>query len=116
MVVTALVMVAVHGSRLGRMLRGLSDSPVAVATMGLSTNVTRVIVFCISAFFAGIGGILYGGVGPFRDHRATPTSPSFYSLVLLAVLALAPFAEPWYAIVIGIASVIPAYLTGAHTP
>ena len=39
---TALVMVAIHRSRLGRVLRGLSDSPVAVATMGLSTNMTRV--------------------------------------------------------------------------
>ena len=111
---TAVFMVAVHSSRLGRILRGLSDAPVAVATMGLSTNVTRVLVFCISAFFAGIGGILYGS----SIHFATSGDANytaFYSLVLLAILALAPFGEPWYAIVIGITSVIPAYLTGAHT-
>ena len=112
--VTALVMVAVHASRLGRILRGLADAPVAVATMGLSTNVTRVIVFCISAFFAGIGGILYGSSVHFATSGDTNYS-AFYSLVLLAILALAPFGEPWYAIVIGITSVIPAYITGAHT-
>ena len=40
MVITALIMVAIHEGRLGRVLRALSDSPVAVATMGLSTNTT----------------------------------------------------------------------------
>jgi ABC-type branched-subunit amino acid transport system ATPase component len=111
---TSVFMIAVHASRLGRILRGLSDAPIAVATMGLSTNVTRVLVFCISAFFAGIGGILYGGSIHFAVSGDTNYT-AFYSLVLLAILALAPFGEPWYAIVIGITSVIPAYLTGAHT-
>ena len=112
--VIAVFIVAVHESRLGRILRGLADAPVAVATMGLSTNVTRVIVFCISAFFAGIGGILYGSSVHFATSGDTNYT-AFYSLVLLAILALAPFGEPWYAIVIGITSVIPAYITGAHT-
>ena len=40
---------------------------------------------------------------------------SFYSVVLLAVLALAPFAEPWYAVFAGLTAVIPAYLTGGNT-
>jgi ABC-type branched-subunit amino acid transport system ATPase component/branched-subunit amino acid ABC-type transport system permease component len=113
-VVTAGFMVALHGSRLGRILRGLADAPVAIVTMGLSTNTTRVIVFCVSAFFAGIGGILYGSSVHFAvssDNNYT----AFYSLVLLAILALAPFGEPWYALVIGITSVIPAYLTAADT-
>src|SRR6202008_4854855 len=61
-VVTAVVMVLIHEGRLGRILRGLGDSPVAVSTLGLSTNTTRVIVFCISAFFAAISGVLYGGL------------------------------------------------------
>ncbi|HSS10381.1 MAG TPA: ABC transporter permease, partial [Acidimicrobiales bacterium] len=38
---TALLMVAIHRSRLGRILRGMAESPVAVVTMGLSTNTTR---------------------------------------------------------------------------
>ena len=66
-------------------------------TMGLTTNTTRVIVFCISAFLAGIGGILYGGAVNFATTSDVHFG-SFQSLVLLAVLALAPFAEPWYAL------------------
>ena len=39
----------------------------------------------------------------------------FFSLVLLAILAIAPFAEPWYALVPAAAAVIPGYITGSHT-
>jgi ABC-type branched-subunit amino acid transport system ATPase component/branched-subunit amino acid ABC-type transport system permease component len=113
MVVTALVMVAIHQSRLGRMLRGLSDSPLAVGAMGLSTNTTRVIVFCVSAFFAAIAGVTYGA----SIHFAVSTDThwdSFYSLTLLALLALSPLAEPWYAIFGLVAAVIPGYISSAN--
>jgi ABC-type branched-subunit amino acid transport system ATPase component/ABC-type branched-subunit amino acid transport system permease subunit len=114
-VIVSLLVVAVIRSRLGRVLRGLSEAPVAVAQMGLSTIRTRVIIFCISAFLAGVGGALYGA----SIHFATSADShytSFYSLVLLAILALAPFAEPWYAVFMGIVSVIPAYLTSPDVP
>jgi ABC-type branched-subunit amino acid transport system ATPase component/branched-subunit amino acid ABC-type transport system permease component len=112
-VLIAGLIVAIHESRLGRILRGLADAPVAMATLGLSTNVTRVIVFCISAFLAGIGGILYGSSAHFAISSDSNYT-SFYSLVLLAVLALAPFGEPWFAVVIGVTAVIPGYITGGH--
>ncbi len=114
-VITAVAMVAVHEARIGRLLRGLADSPVAMGTLGLSTNTTRVIVFCVSAFFAAMSGALYGS----SVHFATTADAhftSFNSLILLALLALAPFAEPWYALFALIAAVIPSYLTGGNTP
>jgi ABC-type branched-subunit amino acid transport system ATPase component/branched-subunit amino acid ABC-type transport system permease component len=113
-VATGIIMILIHKGRLGRILRGLGDSPVAVSTLGLSTNVTRLIVFCISAFFAAIAGVLYGGLVNFatsNDHYYQ----SFTSITLLAVLALAPFREPWYAVFGGLVAVIPGYLTGANT-
>jgi ABC-type branched-subunit amino acid transport system ATPase component len=113
-VIVSLVVVVIRRARIGRMLQGMSESPTAVATMGLSTNTTRVIVFCISSFLAGVSGILYAA----SVHFATTSDShftSFYSLILLAVLALAPFAEPWYAIFALIAAVIPGYLTGENT-
>ena len=113
--VVSILVVLIIGSRLGRMLRGMSESAVAVTTMGLSIRTTRVMVFCLSAFFAGVGGILYGGSVNFASTSDTHYS-SFQSLVLLAVLALAPFAEPWYAIFMGVAAVIPAYWTSANAP
>jgi len=67
--VTACAAVAlVARSRLGRLLRGLSDSPVCLLTHGVNVNATRVIVFCISGFLAGITGALFaaqlGNVAP----------------------------------------------------
>jgi ABC-type branched-subunit amino acid transport system permease subunit len=55
-------------SRLGRLLRAMSDSPVCLLTHGLNVNATRVLVFCISGFLAGITGALFaaqlGNVAP----------------------------------------------------
>ena len=113
-VVAAIVIALIHRGRLGRILRGLGDSPLAVSTLGLSTNMTRVIVFCIAAFFSAIAGILYGGLVNFAT-ASDRYYQSFTSLILLAVLALAPFREPWYAVFAGLTAVIPGYLTGADT-
>ena len=113
-VAAALAMVAIHRSRLGRVLQAMSDSPTAATAMGLSTNMSKVIVFCMSAFMAGIAGVLLGVSRNFAVGN-DPFFNSFNSLLLLAMLALAPFAEPWYALVPAIASVIPAYVTGDNT-
>jgi ABC-type branched-subunit amino acid transport system ATPase component/branched-subunit amino acid ABC-type transport system permease component len=81
-------------SRLGRLLRGMADSPVALTTHGTSVVVTRVLVFCISAFLAAISGALYGGV----VHSVTSNDfDSFSSLTLLAILVLVTLGDPWYA-------------------
>src|SRR5262249_45026095 len=57
-VACAVFVIALNRSRLGRLLRGAADSPVALQTSGTSVNVTRVMVFCISAFMAAVGGAL----------------------------------------------------------
>src|SRR5262249_13187310 len=110
----SLLLLLIHKARLGRLLRGLSDSPTALSTAGLSVNVTRVLVFCISGFLAGIAGILYG-----VSVNAASTSDvhyqSFTSLVLICQLAIAPFAAPWYAFIAVVGAVIPGYLTGDNT-
>jgi ABC-type branched-subunit amino acid transport system ATPase component/branched-subunit amino acid ABC-type transport system permease component len=106
---------AIHRVRLGRMLRGMSEAPTAVSMLGLSTNVTKVIVFCIASYMAGLAGILYGCSVTVASAGDAYYS-SFTSLTLVAILALAPFAEPWYALVAGLTAVIPSYLTGADIP
>lgn len=110
-VLTSAVMVAIQRSRLGRILRGLAGSPTGVSAMGLNVDVARVTVFCISAFFAAVSGALVGVERNFASG-GDPFYGSFYSLILLAMLALAPFAEPWYALVLAGAVVLPAYLGG----
>jgi ABC-type branched-subunit amino acid transport system ATPase component/branched-subunit amino acid ABC-type transport system permease component len=107
----ALLLVLLHRSRLGRMLQGMSDSPTAVSAMGLSTTTTKLLVFCISAFIAALAGVLLGVTRSFAVG-SDPAFQPFYSLLLLAMLALAPFAEPWFALM-ALTGVIPVYIAGA---
>jgi branched-subunit amino acid ABC-type transport system permease component len=83
----AVLVLAVRRSRLGRILRALADSPAALDAHGVRTKVTRLSVFCLSAFIAAIGGALIGGA----THGAggDPSGPFSYfnSLALIAVLA-----------------------------
>lgn len=112
-VVVALIIELIRRCRLGRSLQGLGEAPVAATTLGLNANVTRIVVFCISGFLAGIGGILYGATVHTASSGDSHYS-SFYSLILLAILALAPVQDPWYAVIGIIAAVIPAYWTSSN--
>jgi ABC-type branched-subunit amino acid transport system ATPase component/branched-subunit amino acid ABC-type transport system permease component len=111
-VVIALAMVAVNRSRLGRLLRALADSPVGLATSGSSTNVTRVVVFCLSAFLAAIAGVL--GAGAFSAVGADSYQPVL-SLTLFTVVVIMIGGAPWYAFV-GAAGleILPSYLTSTN--
>jgi ABC-type branched-subunit amino acid transport system ATPase component/branched-subunit amino acid ABC-type transport system permease component len=111
-VAASLLVVWLVRSRLGRLLRGMADSPVALATHGTSVLVTRVLVFCVAAFLAGVSGALFGGV----VHTVTSSDfAAFSSLTLLALLVVIPGREPWYAFGAGFALVVlPSWIsTGA---
>jgi branched-subunit amino acid ABC-type transport system permease component len=87
----------VRRSRLGRLLRGLADSPTALAAHGANTTITRVFVFCISAFLAGIGGALLAGV---TQSGSEATYDFSVSLAMIAVLAFCwrlPILSPFIA-------------------
>jgi ABC-type branched-subunit amino acid transport system ATPase component/branched-subunit amino acid ABC-type transport system permease component len=113
-VLTGLIMIAIHEGRLGRLLRGLSDSPLAMGTFGLNTNVIKVIVFSVSTFFAALGGIFYGASFHFAAS-GDPRFMSLYSLVLLVILVIAPFREPWYVVPSAIGVAIPAFWTTTNS-
>src|ERR1700728_349627 len=53
-VLTVVIVQAILRGRMGRLLKGLSDSPVALETHGATVNVMKVLVFCISASMAAI--------------------------------------------------------------
>jgi ABC-type branched-subunit amino acid transport system ATPase component/branched-subunit amino acid ABC-type transport system permease component len=112
-VVAGLLVVWLVRSRLGRLLRGMADSPVALATHGTSVVVTRVLVFCVAAFLAAVSGALFGGV----VHTVTSTDfTAFSSLTLLALLVIMPGREPWYAFGAGFALVIiPSWISTGTT-
>jgi ABC-type branched-subunit amino acid transport system ATPase component/branched-subunit amino acid ABC-type transport system permease component len=107
LVATVIVFIIQRG-RLGRLLRALADSPIALETHGATPNVTRVLVFCISAFLAAIGGALFGAL----YHFGSGGQFSYLlSLQLLALLVIVVAGEPWYAVVSAAAFVIlPGYI------
>lgn len=112
------LIVVIRRSRLGRLLDGLADSPVALATHGANVNVTRVLVFCISSAMAGVAGaLLVGVVGSVSSTGASTTAlVSFNSLVWLAVLAFLGRSTIFTPVLAASALVIgPAYLNGANT-
>jgi len=110
--VTALVM-AINRSRLGRLLRALGDSPTGLATSGTSTNVTRLLVFCVSAALAAFGGILQGA----SIGQATAESYSyFFSLTFFVVVVIGLGGAPWIALNAAFATaVIPSYIESSDT-
>ena len=93
-VVTVFVF-AVERSRLGRLLRALSDSPTGLAANGTSVNLTRLLVFCVSAFLAAVAGVLQAGaIGTATDASYEPIT----SLVYFALIIIAVGGAPWYAV------------------
>lgn len=107
---SALVLTALGRARLGRLLRALSDSPVGLVTNGLSVNMSKAIVFCISGFFAGIAGALFiaqTGTAS-RDVGFAPQQ----SLMWLAVLAICGSGVVGSAVFAAtLLVIVPSYLT-----
>jgi branched-chain amino acid transport system permease protein len=53
---------ALRRGRWGRQLTALNDSPAACATLGVNGNITKLVVFAVSAGLAGLSGALFGGL------------------------------------------------------
>ena len=103
-----LLVIVVSRTRLGRLLRGLAESPTALTTNGLSTNVTRLAAFAASAFLAGVAGaLLAAGAGNVNGRSFA----SFNSLLYLVVLAVAGRRlVPSAIVAAGLLAVAPAYV------
>jgi ABC-type branched-subunit amino acid transport system permease subunit len=99
----------IERSRLGRLLRGMADAPVALSTLGLAVNISRTLVFCIAGFLAGISGALYASM------FGSVSAESYFfvqSLIVLAVLAISGRRTVVAAVVAPILLyVVPNYIT-----
>jgi ABC-type branched-subunit amino acid transport system ATPase component/branched-subunit amino acid ABC-type transport system permease component len=113
-VAATLFVVALSRSRLGRLLRGMADSPTALTTSGTSVNVTRTLVFCLSAFMAAVGGAL---VGAGQETISNISYPPLLSLTYLVLVVVCVGREPWYAVMAAaLLILVPSYLDGETTP
>jgi ABC-type branched-subunit amino acid transport system permease subunit len=77
---------AVRVTRLGRLLRGLADSPTAMQSLGVNPVVPRVLVFCLTGFLAAVAG---GLLGTLTLSVNAQTFDFFQSLVWVAALVTA---------------------------
>jgi ABC-type branched-subunit amino acid transport system ATPase component/branched-subunit amino acid ABC-type transport system permease component len=110
-VLVALVVVALNRTRLGRLLRGAADSRIALETSGTAVNVTRVLVFCISAFLAAVGGAL-AGAG--QQTISADAYQPLLSLTYFALIIIVVGSEPWDAVLASAALfLVPSYVSGA---
>ncbi|MCK9925341.1 ATP-binding cassette domain-containing protein [Frankia sp. AgPm24] len=108
-VVTTFAIIALDRGRLGRLLRGMADSPVALATHGVSVNTTRVLVFCLSAFIAAVAGALAGMA---QLTVAADNYQPLISLTYLTLIVVTTGTEPWYALQAAVAlTLAPSYIT-----
>jgi branched-subunit amino acid ABC-type transport system permease component len=80
------LIVMVRRSRLGRILRALADSPAALDAHAANTRLSRMFVFCISAFIAAVGGAVIAGVTQAAAGTVTGPFSYFNSLIMVAVL------------------------------
>ena len=111
--VCAALVVVVTRTRLGRLLTGISDSPLALRSQGTSTVVTLVLVFCLSAFMAAVSGALSGSV--LGIVSGTSFDP-LLSLVIVAVLVVSVGGTPWFALVAAVPlALAPVYIEASST-
>jgi ABC-type branched-subunit amino acid transport system ATPase component/branched-subunit amino acid ABC-type transport system permease component len=107
--VITLGIVSLNRSRLGRLMRGVADSPMAVATSGAEVNVTRVIVFCLSAFLAAVGGALAAVAA---QQASADSYQPLTSLIFFVLILIVFGGEPWNAVLASFGFyLVPSYFT-----
>ncbi len=87
-VVTCLSVIAIHSllkTRTGRAFMAVRDSEQAAAAMGINVQRTKITLFAVSAFFAGIGGDLFGHLQNLVAPGAFPFSLSLFFLAAVIV-------------------------------
>ncbi|MGH9267345.1 MAG: branched-chain amino acid ABC transporter permease, partial [Acidimicrobiales bacterium] len=110
-VVCCALLSALRRARLGRYLRAMADSPTALTTMGLGINTTRLIVFSVSAFFAGIAGALYATqTSPVTAFSFNAINSLLYLTILVVAAAFSGFVTSAF-IAAALLVVVPSYLS-----
>src|SRR5438132_9202335 len=80
--------------RPGRAMRAIRDREVAAASSGINVAAYKTMAFGISAFYAGIGGALYGLSVGFVSPDTFPLALSFQLLVGAVIGGLASIGGP----------------------
>lgn len=92
-VMVALGYAVVHSS-LGRAMRAVRDSEIAVRAVGVSTSRVKVIAFAISGFYAGIAGGFFGLLTGHVSPDSFGLSQSLFYLTAVVIGGLGTLGGP----------------------
>lgn len=90
--VSYLAMIAMLRSSTGRRIQAVRDSEAGAAAMGINVQRAKVILFTVSAFYAGIAGDLFAH---YQGIVAPDSFPFSLSLLLLAAVVVGGLASVW---------------------
>lgn len=104
--------------RTGRNLAAVRESEAAALSVGINTTRAKVTAFAVSAFIAGVGGVLYAGLS--GEATAASFTP-FQSIGLLAVSVIGGLGSAAGAVLAGIFNTVAPqlirdYFPSAHIP
>lgn len=106
-VVSVAVVFTLERGRLGRLLTYIKQSPRASEANGVPAAVTRVLIFCITAFLAAIGGALAASA---QQSISADSYAPIISLTVFVIIVLNGPAVPWNAVLAAAAyTLIPSY-------
>ena len=91
-IITYVLMNWIVDSKLGRNLQAMRDDSIAAEAMGIKLFPNKVIVFTISAIFAGIAGSLYAHLMTYVEPSTFNANLSFSCISIVVVGGLGNFA------------------------
>lgn len=91
-IITYILMYWLVNSKLGRNLQAMRDDSIAAEAMGIKLFPNKVIVFTISAIFAGIAGSLYAHLMTYVEPATFNANLSFNCISIVVVGGLGNFA------------------------
>ena len=107
-ILTYIMMNWLVDSKLGRNLRAISNDPIAAEAMGIKIFPYKVIVFTISAVFAGVAGSLYAHLMSYVEPATFNSNLSFQCISMVVIGGLGNFAGTMFGALF--LSVLPEYL------
>ncbi|MGZ4119462.1 MAG: ABC transporter permease [Actinomycetota bacterium] len=85
LIVFAVIAINLRNGRTGRVLAGMRDSETASRSLGIPVTKYKVLIFGLSAFIAGMGGVLLSFI---LEQAGNRSFIPFYSLIYMAVAVL----------------------------
>ena len=90
-IVTYILINWLVNSKLGRNLQAMRDDPIAAEAMGIKLFPNKVVVFTISAIFAGIAGSLYAHLMTYVEPSTFNSNLSFSCISIVVIGGLGNF-------------------------